>query len=147
MNTIQIIKRMYYPVDLKMEYLDTAGYRSCLRQLFKMNPNNYIINTNNEYDIHSMDDESIDELSYDETAASGILDYIYEKTRDNILFQKLYQLSAGLMFSTDHEIGVSVLFSYDYLADFHKCLVAFLKDPNEFTIDTPYYSTLVKKLS
>lgn len=147
MNSIQTIKTMNYPVDLKMEYLDTAGYRSCLRQLFKMNPNNYVINTNNEYDVNSMDDESIDELSYDETAASGILDYVYEKTRDNTLFQKLYQLSAGLMLSTDMEIGVSVLFSYDYLADFHNCLVAFMKDSVGFTLDTPYYSTLVKKLS
>jgi len=138
---------MNYPLDLLMEYVDTKGYRTCLRKLFQMNPDKYAVNTSDDYDIHNMDEESIDELSYDETAASGVLDYVYEKTRSHSLFQKLYELAAGLMFSTDQEIGVSVLFSYDYLADFHKCLVAFMKDPNEFTIDTHCYSVLIKKLS
>lgn len=138
---------MNYPIDLLIEYVDTKGYRSCLRNLFQMNPDKYSIHASDKYDVHNMDEESLDELSYDETAASGILDFVYEKTRNNSLFQKIYELAAGLMFSTDMEIGVSVLFSYDYLADFHKCLVAFMKDPNKFTINTHCYSVLIKKLS
>lgn len=138
---------MNYPIDLKIQYKNTSEYRICLRNLFQMNPENFIINTTQEYDINGMDDESRDELSYDETAASGIMDYIFEKTRDNPLFMMLYEQSAALMFSTDKEIGLSVLLSYDYMADFHNCLVLFLKSPELFNDKTPCYSILMKKIS
>lgn len=138
---------MDYPIDLIIKYETTTEYRISLRNLFKMNPKNYIINTEPDYDITSIDDETRDELSYDETAASGIMNYIYEKTRAHPLFQKLYELSAGLMFSTDNEIGLSVLLSYDYLADFHNCLVVFMKTPELFSRETECYYSLLKRLS
>ena len=138
---------MNYPVDLKIQYENTSEYRICLRNLFQMNPEKFIINTTHEYDINGMDDESRDELSYDETAASGIMDYIFEKTRNNSLFMTLYEQSAALMFSVDKEIGLSVLLSYDYMADFHNCLVLFLKSPELFNDKTPCYSILMKKVT
>jgi hypothetical protein len=80
-----------------------------------------------------LDEETLDELDYDEEASTLAMDFIYSKTTDNVLFRELYTVAATRMFSTDLETGMTILFSYDYLLLFHKCLVCFFKTPIEFT--------------
>ena len=36
------------------------------------------------------------------------------------------------MMSTDQEIGLAVLFSYDYFPEFHKCFVQYMHNKEKF---------------
>ena len=65
----------------------------------------------------------------------------------NSLFLYVLDKAAARMFSTDREIGLSILFSYDYLDVFHNCLVFFYTNENEFTDTTDCYVELLKRLS
>jgi hypothetical protein len=76
-----------------------------------------------------IDPVSRDEMEYDEGAANKAMDYIFKMTKTNPIFNELYLLAAARMFSTDPEIGLSVLFSYDYLEIFHYCLVCYYDIP------------------
>ena len=84
-------------------YIDDKTYRQCLRDLFFMN-------THIEIDF---DEITQDEQNYDIDAANNAMDYVYNQTKENIYFQNLYDCAAAKMFSTDREIGLAVLFSYD----------------------------------
>jgi hypothetical protein len=54
-------------------------------------------------------------------------------------------MAALRMFSEDIDIGLAVLFSYDYMQLFHLCLVEFFYD--RFNKDFEPYRELVKLLS
>jgi hypothetical protein len=99
---------------------------------------------NNEYDI---DDETLDEMNYDEMTISKTMDLLYQFTQENEMFQKLYDLAAARMISTDRLIGQAVLFSYDYLPLFHQCLASFFNDEEPFDNNNTYYLELSKKLT
>jgi len=119
-----------YPTELEFSYDNTQEYRGCIRRLFHMN----IITQKPEInEDEPLDEETLDELDYDEDASMLAMDFIYSKTADNVLFRELYTIAATRMFSTDLETGMTILFSYDYLLLFHKCLVCFFKTPVEFT--------------
>ena len=135
---------MNYPTELVIQYTNTTEYRKCLRVIFNMNPENFTINKN-EYE-EPLDDESADELAYDEESAGKVMDFIYNKTCECSLFQKVYDLAAGFMLSQDRNIGLTVLFSYDYLKEFHESLANYLRTPDLFTKETPCYLALLVKL-
>jgi len=88
-----------YNID-NVKYESDDEYRECLCRLFG-----------------AKDD------SYDEDEATKIMDSIYAETKDNIIFQELYDLAAAKFLSEDRSLGLSVLFSYDYFALFCKCLL------------------------
>ena len=135
---------MSYPIDLVLNYTNTTEYRKCLRELFNMKPENFAINKNTYKD--SLDEESADELSYDEESTGKVMDFIYNQTHECSLFQEVYDIAAGFMLSDDRNIGLTVLFSYDYLKEFHDCLVAYLRTPEQFTKENPFYLALLVKL-
>jgi hypothetical protein len=87
---------------------------------------------NNTEEIENKEeyDETMDELDYDEESASKSLNSIYEKTKEITEFQHLYDLAAACMFSTDREIGLAVLFSYDYFHLFINVLQNVLHEKN-----------------
>jgi hypothetical protein len=64
------------------------------------------------------DPESYDELLYDDDSMKRGMDAILDKTRENPLFINLYTLAAGKFLTENIEIGLCVLLSYDYFADF-----------------------------
>ena len=74
------------------------------------------------------------------------LDSVYAKTQHHSLFQRLYSLSAALMLSLDPEIGLAVLFSYDYFASFYLCYQSFLLDPSSFSENNQFYASLLHRL-
>jgi len=116
--------------DKTPEYLGTsesgnASYRQCLRDFFIMN-----LPTDIPTDI---DDESQDELLYDTFAVKSGLEFIYQQTKEDARFIVLYQLSAGQMLSEDREIGLAVLFSYDYFQPFFHCLKTFFLSPDDWS--------------
>jgi len=133
-----------YFLSKKIDYNDNMGYRRCMRDLFKMDKNTYKEKVTS---IEDMDEETEDEISYDEEAATKAMDFIYEKTKDYVLFHELYVLAAGKFLSQDPLIGEAVLFSYDYLSLFYLCLVEYFNKPSEFTKTNINYMNLLKKIS
>jgi hypothetical protein len=103
--------------------------------------------TLSEYKDMELDDESLDELAYDDASAAKVLDAVFDATKNEPLFRQVYCLAAAFMMSEDMNIGLSVLFSYDYLQYFHPCVVSYLNEPLAFNKDTPCYLGLCKKLT
>ena len=135
---------MSYPTDLVLNYTNTTEYRKCLREIFQMKSENFTINKNTYEE--PPDEESADELAYDEESTGKVMDFIYSQTSQNPLFQNVYDLAAGFMLSNDRNIGLTVLFSYDYLKEFHDCLVGYLRTPDLFTKENSRYLELLTKL-
>lgn len=111
------IREYSYPTELTLNYSNDFEYRKSLRQLFQMNSINYPKLVNPD-----IDDVSRDEIEYDEHSAELAMESVIEQTRNNPLFYALYEQAATFMFSTNIDIGLAVLFSYDYLILFHNCL-------------------------
>lgn len=131
-------------------YTNSIEYRNFLRHLAKMDSSKYP-----ELDATD-DEETMDEFLYDDDSMSNYLDTIYRITKREPLFKNLYNLAAGRMLSTDPEIGLAVMYSYDYLDYFFPFLCQFLREKKyelhrEFTV-TPephdetntYYRRLIE---
>jgi hypothetical protein len=94
----------------------------------------------------SWDNETVDEMRYDTNAVSKMMDFIYDSTKNNPLFQVIYDLAAAKMMSLDREIGLCVLFSYDHLLYFHQCLVEYMKNPDDFNSENEVYILIKNRL-
>jgi len=136
-----------YITQKSINYENNKEYRQSLRYLFCMNNESYLEKVNAIRNVENLDDETEDEISYDEESTSKILDEIYLQTKHDPLMINLYTIAASKMFSEDINIGIAVLFSYDYLKLFHLCLVDYLKNPIEFTRENFNYVNLLKKIS
>ena len=128
-------------------YDNNKCYRQCLRELFEMNEANYQEKINDIRSREDLDEETEDEISYDDNAASKMMDEIFDKTQNNVLFKNIYLIAAAKFLSQDETIGLAVLFSYDYLSSFFLCLVDYLKDPTNFNKENNNYIALLKKIS
>jgi len=103
---------MSYNYDVvEVSYDDDEGYQTAVCNLFSMK-------------------------EYDDETVGKVLDLIYFKTKDQPLFQVVY----------NQEIGLGVLFAYDNLPLFHKMLVAFHTLDNRFDDSCEAYRNLHKKL-
>lgn len=129
----------YNVSHILIEYYNDEEYRENIRKIFKMK---HLENKDEEY----IDKVTADELDYDYEKIDKVMKKLYENTKDNPLFQILYDLAAAKMISLDRTIGQSVLFSYDYLYLFHACLCVYIVSPTEFTSDCEYYKNLKEKL-
>jgi hypothetical protein len=130
-----------YPTDLTISYTNDEEYRKTIRQLFQMKSESY------PEIVHSdIDPVSRDELEYDNDSANLAMDYVFAKTRRVPPFIAIYEQAASFMFSTDINIGMAVLFSYDYLLLFHNCLrdffVSLSRNDGPFTIENENYKLL-----
>ena len=93
-----------------------------------------------------LDAETLDEFTYDESAVSAFLAKVYEFTYRSPQFMHLYMNAAALMISIDPEIGMTVLMSYDYLADFYACMTDYAARPAEFGESNAHYRALIGKI-
>jgi len=131
-----------YPIQFTIEYSNDTEYRNCLRKLFKMNPTNYP-------DISEMNLDEItkDEQSYDLEAANITMDYILKITNTIPEVINLYEKTASFMFSTDLNIGLTIMLGYDYLDLFHKLLIKILSGiSTEELLQTDVYKQLYAKI-
>ena len=128
-------------------YDNNKGYRQCLRELFEMDQANYQEKVNEIRSREELDEETEDEVSYDDSAAEKFMDEIYEQTKDNVLFKNLYKIAASRFLSEDESIGLVVVFSYDFMSAFMACLVDYLKSPDDFNKENNKYIALLKKIS
>jgi hypothetical protein len=106
-------------------YNTSEEYRKCIRDFFKMDIEKIVKSGN----LDHLDGEDLDEQLYDDDAMSKGLDHIYSITKDDPRIVELYRLAAGVMFSENLEIGMTVLFSYDYFATFGKYLAIEYLEP------------------
>lgn len=133
-------QKMNYNVSkLFLEYKNNQEYRQTIREIFNMK--NIVEQTDSDFD-----DETNDELDYESQKIDKTMDYLFNQTKDNVMFQSLYDLAAAKMISLDRTIGQSILFSYDYLYLFHACLCVFIVSPTEFNEQNEYYIQLKEKL-
>lgn len=125
-------------MNITVQYDDDFGYRQSIRDVFGMNclPDSIFGS--------ALDAVTRDELLYEADAMTKGLDYIYERTKDVPEFKEIYEIAAGFMFSVDPNIGLAVIFSYDYFRLFHPCLVDFLKSGS---ISNDNRENLMKKIS
>jgi len=121
-------------------YSNTEEYRAFVRNLVHMDPSTHF------EELEDPDPETADEFHYDESSMSRYLDLVYAQTKENALFQDLYLAAAALMISNDPEIGLAVLFSYDYLATFHFLHQSYLVDPTVFSANNQFYQSLIHRL-
>jgi hypothetical protein len=126
---------MSYNTNLILNYDDDFGYRQSIRDVFGMKCDDLDC----DYDAVTKD-----ELMYEADAISKGLDDIYARTKDVPEFQEIYSICAGFMLSVDPNIGLAVVFSYDYFDKFHPCLVDFLRDGS---ISSANRENLMKKIS
>jgi hypothetical protein len=134
-----------------LEYNTNSEYREIFRQIVSMEKkieeypsikeNGAILD-----DFSQFDSETQDEMFYDSDAVSKFLKYIYQLTGEHFDFQDLYELAAAKMISTDYEIGLSVLCSYDYLKYFYPCLCSYIENPEKFNDCNKYYLKLKNAL-
>jgi len=61
---------------------------------------------------------------YDDELISKSLDFLYANTKETEEFKEIYGSSAAKIMSEDQEMGIAVLFSYDFFREFHALLVA-----------------------
>jgi len=127
--------------DNAATYSSNMEYRDFLRDIFFMKLPKISDNPD------EIDDETLDENNYDEDIISRTMDVLFELTKGNGFFQKLYVSAAAKMLSEQLDIGQAVLFSYDYLPLFHKCLGCFFKEPTKFDETNEFYVALMKKLN
>jgi len=125
-------------------YTNNKEYRQAVRDFCKMNCQDKNIELN-------IDDESRDELLFDILGSQKTMDFIYEKTRDNQLWQNIYDKAAAKMLSENREIGLSILFCYDFFWDFKECWGSFCKSLDgksleKFDEKNEFYKSLKIKL-
>lgn len=130
-------------------YTTTAEYRIFLRNLVGMDATKYygdatVVAEENGEDL---DEETADEYNYDERAISAYLDKVYLDTKASVEFSMLYNTAAALMISTDPEIGLAVLMSYDYLALFCACYSEYMRAPAAFSQNSPQFKMLMEKMT
>jgi hypothetical protein len=95
---------------------------------------------------YNYDEETYDELLFDENAMSAGMKNILKKTASNKLFDELYSLAAAQMISLDRETGLCILLSYDYFYDFSNVWNAYLENPDDFSEANPYFILLKNRL-
>jgi hypothetical protein len=120
-------------------YSNTQEYRIAFRKLTGQSQQQ----KENPFDI---DEETLDELNYDESKVAIFMDTIFEKTKTSVLFQTLYDLAAAKMISIDREIGLAILCSYDYLSAFYDCYLEYVLFQETFSENTPSYQTIKSML-
>lgn len=115
-----------YPTHIEIQYTNDDEYRECIIRVFHYDDTN---------------DNS------DDSYSSKLLDIIFEETSDNL--RELYELSSAVMMMESLDIGLAILFSYDYFALFHLCLCDYLalnqEEQTQFSKKNQYYLQLVDK--
>jgi len=119
------------PIDFTVianQYHTNIGYRAVMRAIFRMQPqyridgDHYVFNDGSVIHNEDIDIETLDEINLDQNRYDECFNYIWETTKNNSKFLNLYEWSAAKFISTDHELGIAALLSYDKLPAFYAIL-------------------------
>lgn len=139
----------YQSLPSWLYYSTNKEYRDTIRKVFRFNKTKKSTYANLEINHiyeNEFDAETIDELSFDTEQMERGMQTLYEITKEQTLFQELYILAAGRMFSTDPKIGQAVLCSFDYFSDYHTIVWYYLLDGYSAAIKCPSYDKLHNSL-
>jgi len=128
---------------MKINYETNEEYRQYFRELCGMT--NFLLDPS--MNTLELDEETLDEQQFDMDAASKTMDYIWESTKKNSLFQRIYSKAAAIMLSDNNEIGLAIMISYDYLDVFHKCFVEFMREPLLFDENNIAYLAVLERFT
>ena len=138
----------YYNIPINFNivtpsYTNNEEYREVLRQLcFLRYPDTF---PGGDYP-EGTDPESCHEMTYDLENMTYALDFIWHNTRYHTLFVELYKLAAIEMMTEDLEVGLAILFSYDYLLYFYPVFREYMILEKKFNELHPLYVILKEKL-
>lgn len=113
-----------YPFNTVVDYKNDKEYRDLIRVIFGLKEQTHITNDDD------LDVISKDEQNYDQETISRCLNVISDLTKDSYELNELYKLASATMMSLERDIGLAVLFSFDYFKDFHLVLSAYFQDSN-----------------
>jgi hypothetical protein len=117
---------MQYNYKIAVEYKNNKEYRECFRKTFGLDSEQILNNLRSKYaDFESFEDETKDELMFDEPKVNEIMGEILDKTLYIDEFRELYLKTAGLVISNIPDIGLAVLLAYDYYYEFHAVLAEY----------------------
>ncbi len=131
-------------------YSNDEEYRQCLRVVMQMDPTKMYETEDIFVDRNdpAVSAETIDEYTLDMDAMKTFLDGVYAQTHAHEAFKRLYEAAAALMFSTNPEIGLAVLMSYDYMAWFVSCYQEFVQHPAAFDASAnEWYRKLMDRIA
>jgi hypothetical protein len=104
-----------------VDYNDETSYRAAIRKIFRMKDRGADILAENP----DLDELTRDELNFDTEAFKIGHDNLFVMLKDNLLFYDICVKAASFMLSEDPEIGLCILFSYDYFKLFYLILVKY----------------------
>ena len=125
MDIVAKIKSM----PCKISYDSNRQYRDHIRTIFGISSESrspYSGMKQNEIQWAEIDDESFDEMNFDEIQMEAGMHNLFSLTVGEPLFETLYSHAAGRMFSLDLTIGQAVLCAYDTFHWYYTCLWYFL---------------------
>lgn len=141
-NVRNEMEEIYDLTQSDIIYNSNEEYRKKMREFFYMDCSQI----EKSLSMENIDEVSLDELLYDEQKIITEMEKLFEMTKDEPLFQNLYDLAAGKMFSIDRTIGQCVLFSYDYWHLFHKCMYVYFHFPEKFDETHSCYLQILEKI-
>ena len=125
---------------MSISYSTNSEYRQVIRNFCDMSCN--LNDLLQKYDSE-IDDETTDELLYDSVSIKTKMDEIYQLTKNDPLWINLYEKAAAKFISTNREIGLSILFCYDYFPGFYECWISFRNTPKEWSEINEHYKYLL----
>lgn len=142
-----------YNHNIPVQYSDNAEYRECFRRVFSIDTRQVLERLKTTYadTWDTFEDETKDELMFDEDQVNAVMCDIMDNTADYVPFRELYKLAAACMISQDLDIGLSILLSYDYFQEFHAVLAEWFCRPDdisatEFAESSEAFQKLQKRL-
>ena len=122
-----------YNTDIIVQYTSNLEYRRCIRDVFRMNVQSRTKELRHQYGDKwdTFEEETQDELLFDDRAATRVIEFLYDLTCDIQEFKDLYLKAAEVMISEDMNLGLTILLSYDNFSGFHQCLVSFLTSDSD----------------
>jgi hypothetical protein len=138
----------YYNIPINFNvitpsYTDNIEYRKVLQELcFLRYPDTFPAGDYPE----GTDPELCHEMTYDLENMTYALDFIWHNTRQQSLFVELYKLAAVEMMTEDLEVGLAILFSYDYLRYFYPVFREYMILNERFDEHHPFYIRLKRIL-
>ena len=121
-----------YKLDYVVEYTNDEEYRNCVQNVFMINVEEH---------------EDPEYIIFDEIKVKHTIEKIYELTCRYEIFTNLYVKAANKILSEDAELGLIILFSYDYLNLFHKCLnIHFNENNKQIAENNECFIELIKNL-
>ena len=130
-----------------LSYNDNFEYRDTLRRVFCMNTSVILEKLHKKYpNFATFDEETRDELCFDNDAMDKGMNYIYGQTENCEVFREMYLIAAGFMLSENTDIGLAVLMSYDYFTLFYSVLRVFFQEGEPVLLLSTEFRELQKRL-